>query len=137
MLNQSKWRDVEVVGAADFWSEGDIGNFRPLFSNAALEGQHAHPYFKCTRTKDSLAFPLRSEQVMGKFPSSLLVTATRDHALSSVVQTHSCLVRQGVKADLHVWEGLGHAFFLNPGLSASREVRDVAVNFFASNLGNC
>jgi monoterpene epsilon-lactone hydrolase len=52
-----------------------------------------------------------------------------------VVQTHSELVRLGVEAELHVWEGLGHAFFFNPELPQSREMYDVTVKFFDKHLG--
>ena len=72
---------------------------------------------------------------MANFPPSLLVTATRDQALSSVAHTHSRLIKQGVRADLHVCEGLGHAFFFDPDLPQSREVYEVAVKFFDKNLG--
>jgi len=72
---------------------------------------------------------------MSKFPPSLLVAATRDKALSSVVYTHSLLVAQGVEAELHVWEGLGHAFFYDPDLPQSREVYAVVIKFFDTHLG--
>jgi len=122
-------------GAGAFWTEGDSGAFRPLFAGAPLEGSRGHPYFKDADPNDPLAFPVRSAEIVTKFPPSLLVTATRDHALSSVVHTHSCLVKQGVKADLHVWEGLGHAFFFDPDLLQSSEVHRVAVRFFDNYLG--
>jgi monoterpene epsilon-lactone hydrolase len=51
------------------------------------------------------------------------------------VYTHSRLVELGVKADLHVFEGMGHAFFYNPGLSESRDVYDLVSKFFYSHLG--
>jgi len=72
---------------------------------------------------------------MAKFPPSLLVATTRDVALSSVVVTHSQLVRLGVDAELHVWEGLGHTFYTDPDLPESREVHDVVIGFFDRHLG--
>ena len=57
---------------------------------------------------DSLVVPLRSQAVLSQFPPSLLISGTRDFALSSVVYTHSQLVKLGVEGDLHIWEGLGH-----------------------------
>jgi monoterpene epsilon-lactone hydrolase len=124
-----------LFGAGCFWTEGDSGNFRPLFAGAPLEGSREHPYFKDADPTDPLAFPLRSTAILAKFPPSFLVSSTRDHALSSVVDTHSRLVKHGVKAELHVWEGLGHAFFFDPDLRESREVYEVAVKFFARYLG--
>ncbi len=79
---------------------------------------------------DPLLVPLQSEEVLSKFPPSLLIVSTRDFHLSSVVYTHRQLVKLGVEADLHVWEGLGHVFMNNAELSESREVFKVVVDFF-------
>jgi catechol 2,3-dioxygenase-like lactoylglutathione lyase family enzyme len=74
-------------------------------------------------------------------PSGVLLELTfsaggRDFGLSSVVETHSVLVAQRVEADLHIWEGLAHGFFLvNPDLPQSREVYAVIVRFFDKHLG--
>jgi hypothetical protein len=57
-----------------------------------------------------------------------------DKALSSVAYTHFLLVAQGVDAELHVWEGLGHAFLYDPELPESREVYAVVVRFFEKHL---
>jgi len=48
---------------------------------------------------------------------------------------HSRLVALGVKAELHVWEGLEHAFFYDHNLPTSREVVTVIVRFFDEQLG--
>jgi epsilon-lactone hydrolase len=94
-----------------------------------------YEYFEGANPNDPLVYPVLSNQVMAAFPPSLLITGTRDHAMSSVVYTHSRLVELGVKADLHVFEGMGHAFFYNPELSESREVFDLVSKFFYSHLG--
>lgn len=47
------------------------------------------------------------------FPPSILTTGTRDLLLSGTVRLHHAMVRAGVKADLHVWEAMTHAPFLN------------------------
>jgi acetyl esterase/lipase len=117
--------------AAAYWDEGDSG----YYVNGGPQPPNQNPYLKNADLKDPLVFPLNSPAVLAKFPPSLLVVATRDFALSSVVQTHSELVRLGVDADLHVWEGLGHAFFFNPDLPQSREMYDVTVKFFDKHLG--
>lgn len=49
--------------------------------------------------------------------------------------THTQLVKQGVDADLHVWEGMFHGFFYNPDVPESRDCFDVIVRFFATRLG--
>jgi len=120
---------------ADYWAHGDSTHF-----GAARYGQHStpfreHPYFENADPDDPLVAPLRSQEVLARFPSSLLIASTRDHVLSGVVHTHSRLVALGVHADLHVWEGLDHAFYQNPDLPQSREVHDVTARFFARHLG--
>jgi hypothetical protein len=96
---------------------------------------HDIAYFKDTDTNDPRVFPIRSDEVLKRFPSALLLTATRDQSLSSVVHMHSRLVALGVEAQLHIWEGLGHDFFADPDLPQSREMYDVTVKFFDSHLG--
>jgi monoterpene epsilon-lactone hydrolase len=54
--------------------------------------------------------------------------------LSSAVNTHRELVKAGVEADLHVWDGLGHAFFYDASLPESREAFDVMARFFRKHL---
>jgi epsilon-lactone hydrolase len=120
---------------ADYWAHGDSTHL-----GAARFGQrstpfHEHPYFENANPNDPLVAPLRSPEVLARFPRSLLIASTRDHVLSGVVHTHSRLVALGVDADLHVWEGLDHAFYQNPDLPQSRELHDVTVRFFARHLG--
>jgi epsilon-lactone hydrolase len=78
--------------------------------------------------------PLRPE-VLAKFPPTLIVTGTRGFEFSSAVYTHSQMVKQGVQAELHVWEGMFHGFFYNPDVPESRECYDVIVKFFDRQLG--
>jgi acetyl esterase/lipase len=54
--------------------------------------------------------------------------------MSAAVNTHRELVKAGVDAELHVWDGLGHAFFYNPDLPESREAFDVMARFFQQHL---
>lgn len=71
---------------------------------------------------------------MKQFPPTLIVTATRAPELSSAVNTHRLLIRNGVDAQLHIWDGLGHAFFLDPSLPESNEVWTVVARFMQSRL---
>lgn len=84
---------------------------------------------------DPLVAPASSPEVLAKFPPTLIVTGTRGFELSSAVYTHSQLVKRGVKAELHVWEGMFHGFFYNPDVPESRECYDVIVRFFDRELG--
>jgi epsilon-lactone hydrolase len=122
---------------ADYWSEGDSGQYYYAWTGTGSLDSAAwqkHPYFKGRDPNDPLVFPVHSAAVIAKFPPSLLITSTRDLALSSVVYTHSRLVAEGVEADLHVWEGLGHGFLVHPELPQSREAYDVIVRFFDKHL---
>jgi monoterpene epsilon-lactone hydrolase len=92
-------------------------------------------YFAGTDPNDPLVAPASSPDVLALFPPTLIVTGTRSFELSNAVYTHTQLVKHGVDADLHVWEGLFHGFFYNPDVPESRECYDVIVRFFAERLG--
>jgi acetyl esterase/lipase len=125
-----------LCGGASYWSDGDSGYFgRALYGDVlVVESADRNPYFKETAASDVLAFPARSASIMGRFPPSLLITGTRDLALSATVYTHSVLVARGVEAELHVWEGLGHGFFYDTDLPESRAAYQVIVRFFDTHL---
>ena len=92
-------------------------------------------YFEGADPSDPLVSPGSSDDVLRAFPPTLIITGTRGFEMSSSVYAHSRLVRVGVEADLHVWEGLFHGFFYNPDVPESRDSYDVIINFFASQLG--
>ena len=48
---------------------------------------------------------------------------------------HTQLVKAGVEADLHVWEGMGHSFLVDMDTPEAREAYDVAAKFFHKHLG--
>ena len=65
----------------------------------------------------------------------MILTATRAYDMSAAVETHRQLVKNGVDADLHVWDGLGHCFIFTANLPEAREAYDVVGKFFNSRLG--
>jgi acetyl esterase/lipase len=87
-------------------------------------------YLSSVDSKDPLAYPINSPELVAKFPPTLLVTSTRGMEYSSALNSHNALVRAGVEAELHVWDGLPHAFWYNSDLPESREVYDVIARFF-------
>ena len=93
-------------------------------------------YLENTDPTDPLVAPASSPAVLAKFPSTLIVTGTRGFELSSAVYTHSQMVRYGVDAELHVWEGMFHGFFYNPDVPESKDCYAVIVKFFDHKLGN-
>jgi epsilon-lactone hydrolase len=108
---------------------------RAIEGSSKAEFAKYFAYFEGANLKDPLVFPVLSNEVMAAFPPALLITGTRDHALSSVAYTHGRLSQLGVKADLHVFEGMGHAFFYNPDLPESREMYALVGKFFDTQLG--
>jgi monoterpene epsilon-lactone hydrolase len=94
------------------------------------------PYFKASDLKDAMALPGNSPTLLAKFPSTLLISGSRDFALSSVLRSHALLVQANVDAELHVYEGMWHGFFAYPSLPESLAVYDVIVRFFDRHLGS-
>lgn len=93
------------------------------------------PYFANADLSDPLVAPATSPRVLSRFPPTLIITGTRGFEYSSALYTHRQLVKQGVDAELHVWEGLFHGFFYNPDVPESRDAYDVIVKFFDRHLG--
>lgn len=128
------------------WSGGDSGFLSdPLiglqFSADTLAPPHPQVsnavYFSDADFNDPMVMPIRSTAILERFPPTLIVTSTRDIALSSAVYTHTQLTKLGVDAELHVWEGLRHGFFTSePDLPESKEVWNVVASFFDKHLGH-
>lgn len=119
--------------SADARWAGDSRSFSRPFQ--ALESQNRRlGYFEGADLEDPQASPVLAPALLKRFPPTLLITATRAMEMSSAVNTHRELVKVGVTADLHVWDGLGHAFFYDPGLPESREAFDVMTGFFQKHL---
>jgi monoterpene epsilon-lactone hydrolase len=91
-------------------------------------------YFKDTDPEDPLVSPVDSPEVLSKFPPTLIITGTRGFELSSALYTHEQLVKLGVEAELHVWEGLFHGFFYNADVPESKDAFDVMIKFFDRHL---
>jgi acetyl esterase/lipase len=127
--------------SAGGWTGGDSTYFTAPYERGMPIVKASHPtvwdvaYFSDADMNDPLVSPIRSQEMLAKFPPTLMITATRDFALSSAVYTHSQLVKLGVEADLHVWEGVGHQFFMDPDMPESKEAYAVAVKFFDRHLG--
>jgi len=92
-------------------------------------------YFADTDPKDPLVSPISSPEILSKFPPTLIITGTRGFELSSALYTHEQLVKVGVEAELHVWEGLFHGFFYNADVPESKDALTVMIKFFDRHLG--
>jgi acetyl esterase/lipase len=124
-------KDDQLEGDSYYFSQAMMGDSIP----APGESLPPEPYMEGTDPRDPLVAPVVSLEILSKFPPTLLITGTRDLALSAVVHTHARLVKAGVDADLHVWDGMWHAFFFDVALPESQEAYDVITKFFDKHLG--
>lgn len=60
--------------------------------------------------KDPYLSPVFADFAKG-FPPTFLQSGTRDLLLSDTVRMHRTLIKAGVEAELHVWEGMPHSGF--------------------------
>ena len=93
------------------------------------------PYYKTADVDNPEVTPSLSDQYMAAFPPSLLASSTRDFQMSSVVTTHRQLLNLGVETELHIWEGLDHAFHYNPFLAETEELGRLIANFLDRYMG--
>jgi epsilon-lactone hydrolase len=128
-----------------------LGDSNYVSSVLMLEAESSHPegesakkiflYFDVPglNFKDPLVSPAYAPSVLRHFPPSLLRSGTRDYMLSTTVYTHAQLVKSGIDAELHVWEGQVHCSFaqpvVDPAVPENREEWSVIVKFFDSHLG--
>ena len=123
-----------IAGAASDW-DGDLMHFGGAIIDYDLFAERSVNYFEGADMSSPLVRPSKSDDVMSKFPPSLLISATRDFALSNVIHTHRQLVRLGVEADLQLWEGMDHGLIGAHYMPEGREAYDVIVKFFDRHLG--
>src|SRR3989440_712385 len=93
------------------------------------------PYFSEASSSDPLVLPISSARVLSRFPPTLLIAGSRDFTVSSLFYAQAALSNAGVEAELHVWDGMWHAFFFDPDLPESKQVYRVVVQFFDRHLG--
>lgn len=121
---------------------GDSHYVGPLLMGWPISSEgDKNPYFDVPQgtLKSPLVSPAHFPAVLQGFPPSLLISGTRDSALSSVAYTQAQLVKAGVQAELHVWEGVPHCGFaqpvVDPRVPETREAWNVIVRFFDQHLG--
>lgn len=117
---------------------GGVGEGDARLITAALNvpppGGGSMAYFEGADMRDPLVSPAFTPAVLAGFPPTLVLTGTRDMALSSALFTHAQLVEAGVETDLHVFEGLGHYFFADTTLPESRRAFSIMARFFNTHL---
>jgi pimeloyl-ACP methyl ester carboxylesterase len=68
------------------------------------------------------------------YPPAFLLCGARDMCLSQTVVLHRKLRNAGVEADLNVFEGMWHFFWVNPELPEAREAMTALAAFFNRHL---
>ena len=81
-----------------------------------------------------LVSPMYHLDVLRKFPPALLISGTRAADLSSVVFTHSQLLKADVDARLLVGEGMGHCYMMFPNTPESQDAYRQITKFFNNKL---
>jgi acetyl esterase/lipase len=115
------------------WGGDSSSSARP-FAALPPRPTSTRNYFNEKDLANPLASPVLAPDTLKHFPPTLIITASRAMEMSAAINTHRELVKAGVAADLHMWDGLGHAFFYNIDLPESREAFDVMTQFFQQHL---
>ncbi|MDX2143178.1 MAG: alpha/beta hydrolase fold domain-containing protein [Rhodospirillaceae bacterium] len=124
-----------------FWFGGDSNQVSGLFNAQPVNfgkrpANAPRDYFAGVDTHDPLVTPGSFLDALATFPATLIVTGTRDIAMSNALITHARLLQAGVAAELFVTEGLGHGqFYAFPGTPENTLAYDIIWRFFDRRLG--
>ena len=146
ITSKIKQLGLPMPGATGVFSgTGDLskdGDSMAMYALDGLSGYLAPPrpaasdlpeYAGKTDPKDPVLSPLFADHK--GFPPTLFITSTRDLLLSGTTILHRAYLRDGVAAELVVFEALPHAFWNNPELPESKEADGMMAKFFEKQLG--
>lgn len=68
-------------------------------------------YFAGVSTREPLAVPRASKEILKAFPPTLFLTGTRAPEMSAAAQSHLELKQLGVKSELLLFDGMDHGFY--------------------------
>ena len=124
---------------------GDLGRAGDSIAFFALNGFAGHlddpkpngardlEYVGTTPLNDPVLSPFYADH--HGFPPTLFITSGRDLLLSGTTILHRAYLRDGVDAQLVVFEALAHAFWNNPALPETREADEMMAAFLQRHLG--
>jgi len=114
-----------------------LGSTVPIIPPAIPEETFGagNPYFAGVSTKEPLAVPGASKEILKSFPATLFLTGTRAPEMSAAAQSHLELKQLGVKSELLLFDGMDHGFYSDPTLPESSIAYKLIAEFFAENLG--
>ena len=112
----------------------------PITGGAPLNAPELPPvlplaYMEGVPAGDPLAYPLQSDAEIKAMPPTLLLAGGRDFAVSALTLAHRRLAAAGVESELHLFDGLPHAFFVWPDMPESIEAYRLIASFFDRHLG--
>lgn len=91
-------------------------------------------YMEGVAANDPLAYPLLSAAETRAMPPTLLLAGGRDFAVGALTLAHRQLASAGVRSELHLFDGLPHAFFMWPDMPETTEAFAIVARFFDTNL---
>lgn len=118
------------------WAGESMFTVPPILGHAPADPKvpphyDEQPYYGAGDLDSPLMSPVRSPALLAKFPPTLLITGTRAEEMGAAIHTHNALVKAGAVAELHVWEGMWHGFFVGtPDIPETQEAYAVTVRFF-------
>lgn len=126
-----------------FWFGGDSGELAGLLNaTAPMRPATSFPpgttrfYFDGADPNAALVSPALHPDVLAKFPPTLIVTGTRDTAMSNALVTNVRLLEAGAETQLLVLEGIGHGQFnAFAGTPEAASTYDIIWRFFDTHLG--
>lgn len=137
-----------ALGLLSACADASLGGGDSLYVGTAAQGRSAPPpqpnppimfvpaaYIGSGSRTDPLVAPVTSDTVLAAFPPTLIVTGSRDFEMSAATYTHRRLLAAGARAELIVFDGLGHGFFYDCELEESRECFGSVSRFFHAHLG--
>jgi monoterpene epsilon-lactone hydrolase len=124
----------DLTGTGDSYATNEgvdnaLVSYRPFGEAAANLYANGHDL------KEPLLSPIYGD--FSGFPPAIVLSGTRDLQLSDAVNVHRKLLRAGVVAELHVFEGQSHAQFqADVSAPETREAFEQIAAFFDHHLGH-
>ncbi len=123
---------ADMAGDSMYWANPLTG--QPPLTRQDNDALSHNPYFKGADMHSFLVLPASDPGRLKGFPPALLLSGSRDFALSSVLYSERLLAAAGVPTELHVWDGLSHASFGHPELPETQEMIRFTAGFFQNHL---
>ncbi len=124
-----------------YWYSGDSFAFTPMMNARAqaaptdVKTGVGTMYLDGASEQDPLVAPAMFPEVLAKFPPTLVISGTRDTAMSNAIVTNGKLLDAGVETQLFIQEGIGHGeFTLIPGTPEATQAYNVIWRFFDRHL---